>query len=487
MLKMSFSNILRQAIFYPILLVVTLMVCNNPFFWDTVQLASKHGHFFYETNFSSLILPESIDSGHPPMFGMYIALVWKLFGKTLCVSHLAMLPFLFGIVYFLQAICSKFFDGKWAPWIVLLCLVDPVLAGQLVLVSPDLVLISCFLMALWAIWSANNSAVIFAVIGLGLISTRGMMLGVALFVFSIFVSKQKITIHLFFKNLLPFLPGGFLAASYLTYHWVQTGWVGYHVDSSWAPSFERVDFQGFVRNLAVMVWRLQDFGRVFVWGGLALVGAFYFKKSGWKLPKMNRHEIKWQFFMLTILTFFALGPTQLFYKGLLAHRYFLPFFLSLNLTFAYLLCTEGFKLMKNRWSKVALPIFCLLLAEGNFWVYPQKIAMGWDSTLAHLPWYRLSHQTEAYLKTANISYEEVGSAFPNIGSRELYELNGVEAGFVEKNFETNCYIFYSNIMNDFSDTEIEVLSQQWKVIFSKKIGGVCTILYKNPNTILCEN
>lgn len=471
-----------HLLFYPILLVVTLLVYNNPFFWDTVQLASKHGHFFYETDFQSIILPAEIDSGHPPLFGMYMALVWKLFGKTLCVSHLAMLPFLFGKAFFLHKIGVKLLGEKLAPWLVLLCFVDPVLAGQSVLVSPDLALVFFFLMGVWTIWEeGKNGWLIVAVIGLGLISTRGMMVALALFIFSLFVAQQKISFPLFFKKILPFVPGGVLAASYLFYHWIQTGWVGYHPGSTWAPSFERVDIQGFVKNIGVLIWRMLDFGRVFVWLLLAVCCFYIIKKEGKKAFKIDRQQVGWQLVALSMMVFLAIGPTQLFYKGLLAHRYFLPFFISMNMAALYLLRKKNFK------TKLAMVALCLALASGNFWVYPKKIAMGWDSTFAHLPWYGLMQKMEMQLKTAKIPFNQIGTGFPNIGSREIYELNGATEGFVEKDFENNCYILYSNIMNEFTDEEIEALEKKWTPVFKDEKAGVCLVLYKNPLRSKCEN
>jgi len=474
-------------LFFLAVVVVTFFVRNNPFFWDTVQLASKHGHFFYETDFQSLILPTEIDSGHPPLFGMYVALVWKVFGKTLCASHFAMLPFLFGIVFFLLAIGNKLLEEKRAPWLVLLCFADPVLASQSVLVSPDLVLVCCFLMAVWAIWSEKSWWLALGVIGLGLISTRGMMVGLALFAFSIFASSEKLDFPLFFKKLLPFLPGGLLSASFLLYHWTQAGWVGYHADSSWGPSFEQVDIQGFMRNIGIMAWRFLDFGRVFVWVGIAVLGFIGLRRSNWNVPRFDRHQTGWQLVALTVFVFIAIGPSQLLYKGLLSHRYFLPFFIPLNFTVLYFLCKTNQCVPNIQWNRLVIPALCLGLASGNLWVYPQKTAMGWDSTLAHLPWYELEKQTEAFLKSENIPFDKVGTAFPNIGSRELYDLNGVADGFVEKNLATNCYVFYSNVMNDFSDTEIDEMQRDWVVVFQRKMGGVCTILYKNPKKGLCEN
>ena len=85
--------------FFAVVAWATWVVRGHFFFWDTVQLASQHAQFFLENGFSTFLLPDEMDSGHPPTFGFYLALVWRVFGKTLSISHLAMLPFLLGIVW----------------------------------------------------------------------------------------------------------------------------------------------------------------------------------------------------------------------------------------------------------------------------------------------------------------------------------------------------------------------------------------------------
>lgn len=471
-----------KVLIYPIIVATIWFVSDHQFFWDTVQLASKHAQFFYETDFHSLILPEEIDSGHPPIFGMYIAFVWKLWGKSLWVSHLAMLPFLLGIAYLLEKIGEALLGQKNCASILLLCFADPVLLGQLILVSPDIVLVCCFLGALLAIIKSQFWLLCLYVIGLGLISTRGMMVAFALFLFANFISKERWSIKLLLVKALPFLPGGLLAAGYLFYHWQQTGWVGYHENSTWAPSFTKVDMAGFVRNIGVVVWRILDFGRVFVVLAIVAVITFKLKSNGWKMPKFDRHDIRWQLIALTGLLFIALVPLQMQHQGLLAHRYFLPIFLAMSFILAHWVHQ-----IPSRWGRPALFLATIGLATGNFWVYPPKIAMGWDSTLAHLPWYGLQQQVQNYLRENEIPFEEVGTGFPNIGPRDIYELNGVGEGFSSRNLEKDCYIFYSNIMNDFTDEEIDLLHANWHVLFEEEEGGVCVKLFKNPNLQRCKN
>ena len=107
------QNYFFLFISYAAAFLLVVLHRNNSFFWDTVQLGSAHANYYYDNQFSSLLLPIEIDSGHIPTFGMYIALLWKLFGRTLAVSHLAMLPFALGIVFQIFKLCRKFIPEQF--------------------------------------------------------------------------------------------------------------------------------------------------------------------------------------------------------------------------------------------------------------------------------------------------------------------------------------------------------------------------------------
>ena len=183
--KSSLENFIHRFgiyIFYLSALILTFLVRENFFFWDTVQLGSIHGQFYLENNFSSFFLPENMDSGHPPTFGIYIALVWKIFGKSLAVSHIAMLPFLFGIIFYLEKLGNYFFQNSIFTFaFILLLMVDPCLAGQAVLVTPDIVVAFFFLMSLDGIFNEKRKILALGIIGLCLISMRGIMVAAAIF------------------------------------------------------------------------------------------------------------------------------------------------------------------------------------------------------------------------------------------------------------------------------------------------------------------
>jgi len=131
--------------------------------------------------------------------------------------------------------------------------------------------------------------------------------------------------------------------------------------------------------------------------------------------------------------------------------------------------------------KLSRMIYIISLAgliSGNFWIYPDQIAKGWDSTLAHLPWYKIRSEMIQYIENEKIPFDQVGTDFPNTATFENIDLNGRNVSFPEKNMQTNPYIFYSNIFNGFSDQELNDLKTKWIVVKDIERCGVKGVLYK---------
>lgn len=183
--KQDYIKLLPFVGFY---FILTWLVSGNVFFWDTVQLGSKHGLFFYETNFSSILLPDDIDSGHIPTFGMYLAAMWNVFGKTLLVSHFAMLPFLIGIVFQTFILLRRFISEKYIYLALILFLADSTLLSQSVLMSPDVILVFFFLLSLNSVLNNKKTYLSLAVFGLFLISMRGMMVAFAMLILDVIIN-----------------------------------------------------------------------------------------------------------------------------------------------------------------------------------------------------------------------------------------------------------------------------------------------------------
>jgi hypothetical protein len=458
---------------------LTWLAQDNPFFWDTVQLGSKHAHHFYENSFRlPWLLPPALDSGHPPTFGLYLALCWKLFGKTLAVSHWAMFPFLLVINYLLLKIGQSFSNHKTALLLPLLVWADPVFAAQAILISPDIPLVAFLLLGLWGIISRNPLVLGIAIFGLGFISMRGMMVAFALYVW-IVASAPEWRWYALFQKSRPFLPGGFAVLGWLIYHYYHTGWVGFHADSPWSGSFEPVSTKGFLRNLLVCIWRMLDFGRIFIL--LILSGlCFSLLKKRYKLPIAQYPRIREMGLLCLCLAFVLFLPAMGF-KSLSAHRYLLPLFLALSML-VWLLIESIPERPTLRVSLTAIAI--LGLATGNFWQYPEHISTGWDATLSHWPYYQLRREAISFMQNNNIEPRQVGTAFPEIGQIHHRDLSYSKEEFKNKNLDTDTYILWSNIMNDYSDQERARLQTDWQSLMEWEKGAVRIILYFNPNRLI---
>ena len=441
------------------------------FFWDTIQLGSMQAHWFYE-NGLKLILPQHIDSGHPPGFGIYLAGIWKVFGKTLPNSHLAMLPFLIGLVFQLYQLGRYFFSKSLALVFLAISVADPSILGQSVLMSPDIVLVFCFLTVVNGILLRRNWWILLAGLGLAAISMRGMMCLAALYVFSlinfVLLEKRPPVFRQLLQLLWPFLPGAILGLAFLIFHYLETGWIGFHADSPWALSFERVGLNDLIKNLVILVWRCLDFGRVFlVLIGLYLLWRFWKDRLSWNLKGKQILAL-----LLSLILF--LTPSFFVYKGVNAQRYLLPILLSINVLGFYLISHSG---VRSLYKNYFLAIIFIGFLSGNLWIYPKKISQSWDSTLAHLPYYELRQEMIAFIKQTGIPFEQVGSVFPNLRSLDHTELNGSQERFARFDVDRNSFVFYSNVFNDFKDEEIDQLFGSWKVRKSLQKNGICVILF----------
>lgn len=451
-----------------------LFVCQQGFFWDTIQLGSKHAHWYFEQDFQYFLLPNELDSGHPPIFGLYLAVCWKLFGYHLVVSHFAILPFTLGSLYLLQQIGNYFLGSRKGVLLVILMMADPTFAAQNLLISPDVCLLFFFFLGIHGLIHQKRLWLGIAAIGLAATSMRGMMVVVVLYIALIYgyVSQNKRAfLTSCWQAALPFVPAGLLALAFLSYHYIEVGWIGYHADSPWQESFAHVDGKGFLRNVAIYVWRLIDFGRI---GSVILLFYLLFLYKN-LLIQSFLNSYKFQLIVVLLLSsILLLSPSLLLYRYLSAHRYLLPTIFMIHLSTLYLLV----QYTSEKRQQILYTIWVICLIAGNFWIYPANIAQGWDASLAFLPYDGQRKEMLRFIEQKNIPLHEIGSVFPEVGARKYRELSRVEAGFEQADLTKHNYIFYSNVMNDFSDVQRLELEKRWLIEKRSRKNGVELILYK---------
>jgi hypothetical protein len=466
------TTLVRLTPFFLLAILGTWLVSGNIFFWDTVQLGAKHATFFHDNNFSAWLLPDDADSGHIPAFGMYLALCWSLFGKSLAVSHFAMLPFLLGIIWQSYILIQKFVSPKYRLPALIVFLSDATLLAQSTLVSPDIPLIFLFLTGLNALLSGKKYLVLTAVLGLALVSMRGMMAAFALLlvdlIYSVTLTNLKQLFIQLIKKALIYLPALLVFMAYNLYHYRVKGWVGYHEDSPWAECFQRVGIGGVFYNAGILAWRMLDFGRVFLWiAALMIIGVHY--------KKIATNRKARQLFIILFLTLASLSVTFLLYKNLSGHRYLLPAMLMFSMFTIYLV-TEI--LAGDKIKYALLTLLSIGLLSGNLWIYPRHIAQGWDASLAHLPYFGLRDKMLHYLGEQKIPIAEVASVFPNNMEIRYLDLTENRQKHPTMNLDTSVLVLYSNVFNDITDEEFIKLDRDFRIVKEAGRAGIYFRIYR---------
>ncbi len=466
--KDRITTILPFVVFFILLFALT---ARNPFFLDKDILFSKIAYWLLENGFNP-ILPDSIDPGYPPLLAYLLATAWIITGKSLILSHAIILPFTIGIIWQMSVFLSVFIPQKNIVPAMLIILADTTFLAQTTVFSTDIVMLFFFLLAINSILRNRRKLLAIAVFGILFSHMRGVSVLIVVFIIDICKNRPKLMFASLIKHIRAYLPGSLFFLSWLGFHYITKGWIGYHRDSPWIDCFEIVNFSGFLRNVLILVWRLLDYGKIFLW-----IAAFFIL-----VKTMHNHVIKDQnlkfLTLLLILAILVTIPTMLVFKILNGHRYLLVVNMMLSVVVAYLIFT---KLHKRNLKLAVIAIIMTGIISGNFWVYPDNIAKGWDASLAYLPYHHLRKQMIRYIEDQNIPFEQIGTESPNTIIFRYIEANDDKRSFGRADLIQDHYVFYSNIFNMFTDKEIDTLKDEWIVEKEFRCVQVYVRLYRNPH------
>jgi hypothetical protein len=434
-------------------------------FWDNVLFTSKIGTHLYENSLFNWMIPDNLDAGHPPTLGFLLAILWKIFGQKLWVSHLLMLPFTIGFFYQLFQLISYYINNKTHTFFAfLLIIIDPSLSTQFVLVNPEIIQLFLFLIAINAILYERYFLKIVALFFLSIISLRSMLLFGGVFLFEIInlkyilkTEKNILSKKLIFSYAIGIIP----AIIYLSIHYVEKGWLVSHVNSPWSGHRNFVSINEFLKNCAVLIHKYIDYGRFIIY--FVIIYIFI------KFKKLAFNKATKQLLILSFSSVFFIIIVSLLSSNPFGHRYFLISYILLNLL-SFLLFVKFLK--KKRF------VYCLIfitLITGNLWIYPREIAQGWDATLAHLPYYSLRLEAIDYLDTEKIELHEVASFFPNLTTLDAINLNNDQREFVQFNAK-NIYVLYSNVFN-LTDEEYKILDTDYRILKEFNKNNITIIIY----------
>lgn len=468
----------KSTLYYysPILIVLTIYAVllyfnmNHCYFWDNIQQTSKEAHWFYENNFSSILLPDfssqSAITGtgyHPPLTGIITALLWKIFGVKLWVSHVFIFAVALILIYNTIRLSERLFSDITAPWFTLLIMMDPTIMTQVAIASPDIILLTATVVSIRAVVWNKPFLLGISLVFLGLVNGRGMFACGIIFMFYISYTTKQLKDLLSFRYLLkktvPFIPAFVVLLSYFSYYFANRAWF-FSAENNfpWSSGWQSPDtLYGVFKNIISYLMRILENGRIIVYFtlGIVLIQIFFFKK---KKLDLTRFEIS---AALAFLSFFVL---YLYFaaitKNVISSRYYMP----MNF-FGFLIVFSMIRRIASSNRFIPISIFTgIFLLTGNLWVYPEKRTNFWDCTLAHIPFYELRVDCFNYLDKNAIGLEKVASGFCLYDNQRYIDLKPRNR-FVNKSEGPQTeYYLYSNISN-LSDDFIDELNdpEKWKL------------------------
>ena len=494
-------------------ITLTILSANVPFFWDNILLISKIAHYYYENGCNNLILPTKLDSGHPPFYPLYLSVVWQLCGKSLWVSHLAILPFLIAIgVAYLKLAQLLLPRQAWAWALLFLCL-EPAVLTQSVLGAIDMPLVAAHLWAVWALLKRNKWVAMAAMLLMCLVSLRGIIT-TALLGFTALIALDPIwrnshkSMVALLTQRLKIVVGAIVSLAFMLvwylYHYQQTGFLVHNPKSAWAIApdghhYDLVSFGKALWHIAVVFWRILDQGRVIWWLILGLCAAqlyrYYRQNKGTShaiAPILaNRHGIYFaQLVFIPLILYIGIIVVR---NNPIMTRYFLSYFLLIQLLVLHLWHIALSTFAHNPTQALPHPIALLkaqkslkiglmvALLSGHAWIYPIPISNSWDTTLAALPYFHIQKQLFDYIDAQQIPYEQIGAAFPLFNAQKYIYLNNDTRYFVDKitvPFSQLPYIAYSNVCNEYTAQNRQNLAKNFVPEKKFECMGSQIILYK---------
>ena len=470
--------LLAITLVYAILTIVTL---NNYFFWDVIQLVSIEGHWYYESNFASLAIPNNNHlniwvSGHPPLMPIMTAMLWKVFGQYLWVSSVFTAFWAILLIVNSWKLISRYFPKKYAGWVFLIVLLEPTVLTQFAISSPDFILFTAFVIALRAVLERKPILLAVGLFFLCCISIRGFFAGVGLFLanqyYTYLQNENQFSIKLFFRTFLPYLPTLTTLIIFYVIYFSKNGWFfadsGTDCHYAMPQTWEQV-----VRRILVFGLRLLEQGRFAVWA-LTLFFVFVLIKRKEKLSAVEKTLALFAFLVYGLYFLFVFITQMPF-----SQRYFMPqFFLLTILTLMFVV-----KYFNAKRIKVIICSVLFLVLSGHFWLYSDRIYQPWEQTLLHLPFYKLRTEVFNYIDENNFDYNDLSAGFSLAGNRGFIEL--AHYGKVVSSTNLNKrYFIYSNISFWRNDRVIELRdAERWQPIKTFRRGVIFITIYRNLTII----
>ena len=456
-----------NKIFYPKYFYIVLCVTINPlfthitdipFFGDAISSTSKVVQNIFDQNLLTIFYPIESDPGHPTLYPWLMAACWKIFGRTLLVSHLyAFCWYLFLIFIFYKTAKLFIADAIELNKTLLLFIVMPTALSMSVMMLNTTAVMAFFLSAIYALLARKNKWFLVSTILMMLTHLQAPFFLLALAITDFSLSMKEKNSMVWFKERFVFYAIPFaVLCCWLALHFYHTGWLVI------SPNYSDIDklngFSQYAKSLLIISWRLVDFGMITFY--IIFIYALFKKVGDKKLQQV------W-----LILASVICGLMAIFLENTIGHRYFLV--LGLLMIILVMNVLQNFA---PRQKNILYVLLLLSLIFGNFLYYPGK-TIG-DGNIAYVGFFKIAPTIKKDFSDTTIFYSYAPIANPS----QLIYLNdeGLKTERINgQNLDSLPAILQSNLNAEFSEKDKQYLAKNF---YGKSYerGAVYVNVFLNP-------
>lgn len=439
---------------------VWLWVKNDPFFGDAIASTSRAANAIYDQNLDTVFYPTEADPGHPTFYSYLLAMVWKLFGRTLWVSHLYGCLWALFLAWIFRKVAALFLDSTHVNIATVLLLLFPTYLSQSAMMLNTVALMSFFFVAVYGLLTDNKRWLLIGSCLMCITHLQAAFLLLSLFALDLYGNVwvlKKVSLAQWIKQRfiiysIPFL----LFAGWLLLHYRHTGWL--LVSPYYGDVEELNDAGAYIKALLLMVWRMIDYGMLPFY--LVLGWLFFTVKQS------RSNTIQW----LVLVIPCCIGMA-VFLENTIGHRYFMAFGML-----AIILTVQALQYIAAPKRNLVTGILACSLLAGNFLYYPGK-NLG-DATLAYRSYFALEGQLK---KDFGASYTFYGHApVANLSQLMYLDDSGLKVARInETPFDSLPAILQSNVNAEFTAEQKKYLAEHWYGTSYEK-GAVYVNVFLNP-------
>lgn len=435
------------------------IVQNDPFFGDSITSTSQAANNIFEHNLLTVFYPQQADPGHPTLYAYLLACTWKIFGRTLWVSHLYSCVWAVLLMLAFRKVARQLLSVEQTNQATVLVLLFPTYLSQSAMMLNTVALMTFFLLAVYGVITQRRWLILVMSALMCMTHLQSLFLLLSLASFDLYrnvvLLKHQPFINWFKNRFIVYVFPVGVFALWLWLHKQHTGWAFV------SPQYSDIDeFNTIAESLKALLligWRLVDYG-LLPFYVLVFYVLFKYKQS-------RKTLAQWIVLLLPCCIAMAF-----FLSNTIGHRYFMAF--AILMIMATISVVEYFE---DKHKTIVFIILALSLFSGNFVSYPGKI-IG-DATLAYRNYFSIE-------KTLQQEYGDTVffSHAPLANSSNLRYLNNTGPTIERINeipLDQLPIVLQSNVNAEFTQQQIDTLTSTWYGK-SYESGVVYATVFLNP-------